>query len=641
MGKNVSRLLRFPGPPNVKDPARPVMTGIDFCRDSMRFDLAYLLEAWPEKRPEKKKRVESHANGDAKPGRSLTEAEKKRILEFWVDGRRRASCLAVAGAMRKAGWIEEDAAAAIAEISELDGGNTTDRLHIVRTTYRDDDLEKIVGWEALRELGVKDGEIPSIEKPLKGRKRRPKSTDLFTDMTNAREFVEDHGDEFRYLRDTLAWMKWDGKRWAPNATVDVELAAITTADRLYNEALDMPTRTVEETVNKDAALDWAKQSQSWRTRQAMIRSAAPQPELACATTMLDQHPDWLNVANGTIDLRTGELMPHKREHLISRLAPISFDPKAEAPMWERFIVDIFQGKPELLMFVQIAIGYTLTGRTNEQCFFLMYGDGSNGKGTFIETIKLLLGDLAQTTPFSTFLVKKNDGGIPADIAMLRGARFVTASEADQNARFSEALIKQLTGQDEVSARFMRENFFKFIPEFKLWLSVNHKPVIRGTDLGIWRRIKLIPFEAKFDGANKDPHLRDKLRLELPGILSWAVTGARLWYQHACLPESESVQAATAEYREESDIVGLFLASDVVVIGEGFRTKSSELFDVWRSWCEKNGFFAGNQTSFGRLMRDKGYASKAGKGANFFAGIARATSSSDQMGENRRYSGEEF
>ena len=264
----------------------------------------------------------------------------------------------------------------------------------------------------------------------------------------------------------------------------------------------------------------------------------------------DQPPWLLNVLNGTVDLHTGILHEHRREDLLTKLAPVVYDPDATCPRWEAFLMRIMGDNVELVAFLQRAAGYALTGDTREEVIFILYGTGANGKSTFLEVLRALLEDYARQADFTTFLARRSDG-VRNDVARLAGARFVTAVEAASGRRLDEALIKQLTGRDPVPARFLYQEYFEYYPEFKLFLATNHKPVIQGADEGIWRRIRLIPFAVTIPAAEQDRTLRATLRSELPGILNWAIQGCLAW-QREGLGEAEAIQQATAAYRTEMD-----------------------------------------------------------------------------------------
>ena len=309
----------------------------------------------------------------------------------------------------------------------------------------------------------------------------------------------------------------------------------------------------------------------------------------------------LNVLNGTIDLRTGDLREHRRENLITKLAPVIYDPEAACPVWLAFLNRIMCNNDVVIDFLQRAIGYALTGDTREQCLFLLYGTGANGKSTFIETLRAMLGDYACQTDFTTFLVSRSDA-VRNDLAALRGGRFVSAVEVESGRHLNEALVKQVTGGDAITARFLYQEFFTFLPQFKIFLAANHKPVIWGTDDGIWRRIRLIPFTETIPVSEQDKNLLAKLRSELPGILNWAIEGCLAW-QRSGLGEPEEIDFATEMYREESDPVGCFI-EDCCEINPEAKTQARKLYEAFREWCEDSGELAMNKKRFGMRLEER-------------------------------------
>jgi putative DNA primase/helicase len=271
-----------------------------------------------------------------------------------------------------------------------------------------------------------------------------------------------------------------------------------------------------------------------------------------------------------------------------------------------------------MWFLQRAVGYSLTADIREQCFFLLYGAGSNGKSTFIKTISALFADYARTTPVETLLVRHGNN-IPNDVARLKGARFVSAVETEGGKRLAESLVKQLTGGDKVAARFLHREFFEFEPTFKLWLAVNHKPKIRGTDHAIWRRIRLIPFTVTIPDSEQDKDLPEKLREELPGILRWAVEGC-LWWQRDGLGTPEVVKAATAGYQTEMDVVGNFLA-ECTESENGATVTTKELYDSYMRWCEQAGEKPITKRDLGTHLSERGFESARNWQGRFWQGLS--------------------
>jgi putative DNA primase/helicase len=302
---------------------------------------------------------------------------------------------------------------------------------------------------------------------------------------------------------------------------------------------------IDDEALRKPEVAWALKSDSHERRAAMLKDAGAL--LPMPSDTLDSDPYLFNVENGTLDLRTGLQRPHNPADRITKLAPVVYDPTATAATWDQFLARIFTGDRELIRFIQRAVGYSLTGLTTEQVMFLLWGTGQNGKSTFITTLQALFGDYARQTAFDTFLAasKSTPGAARPDIVRLRGARLISALEAPAGARLAETVVKSLTGGDIISARDLYSSGSEFRMEGKLWLAANNKPEIRGTDLAIWRRIRLVPFTVTIPEEEKDPQLADKLRAELPGILNWAVEGLAVW-QREGLGVPVAVERATAE-----------------------------------------------------------------------------------------------
>jgi putative DNA primase/helicase len=379
-------------------------------------------------------------------------------------------------------------------------------------------------------------------------------------------------------------------------TGEVDRRAKQTVRSIYAEAASEP-----DSAQRHAIADHGKRSEHVNRIAAMIRLAETEPGIPLSSGDLDRDPWALNMSNGTLDLRTGELRPHRRADLISRSISIEYIAAAQAPRWGAFLEKVLPD-PDVRSFVQRAVGYALTGSTREQVLFMPWGSGANGKSTFLETLRLVLGDYAAHTPADTLMARR-ETGVPNDVARLRGARFITCIETEAGRQLAEARVKQLTGGDKISARYMRGEWFDFEVVGKLWLATNHRPMIRGTDDAIWRRIMLIPFKVKIPPAERDGELREKLRGELPGILAWAIEGCRLWLQHGLQPPP-SVEAATSEYREGEDQIGDFLA-DCCIAGAG-KISAERVFGAYRDWCAAMGEEPVSQRSLGERLSELGF-----------------------------------
>jgi putative DNA primase/helicase len=310
------------------------------------------------------------------------------------------------------------------------------------------------------------------------------------------------------------------------------------------------------------------------------------------------------------------LREHRQGDLITRAANTEYDQNAECPVWKKFIMEIMNYNADLIRFIQNAAGWSITGDTSEQTMFILFGTGANGKSTFLNTIMNLLGDYAIATPTETFMKKSGDQ-ITNDIARLRGTRFVTTTEAEYGRRLSEPLIKQITGNDSMTARFLYGEFFNVAPTFKIFMATNHKPVIKGTDHGIWRRIKLVPFTTRIEEEKQDKHLEQRLLLERPGILNWLIEGARRWCKEG-LGTPSIIVRATDEYRAEMDIIGNFLRERCVQGNGSIRAR--ELFKCYQNWCDENNERAVSERFFGLRLKEMGLEQKRSNDGRYWQGI---------------------
>lgn len=432
-----------------------------------------------------------------------------------------------------------------------------------------------------------------------------------TDLGNARRLVRDHGADIRYCHTWKSWLVWN-QRWLLDATNEIERRAKRTVAAIYAEAA-----LSDDGKERSAIVKHGLKSEADARIHAMMSLAQSEPGVPVLIEDLDCDPWLLTVANGTLDLRTGELRPHNRVDLITKMVATSYDPDAECPLWHAFLRQVTGGNEQLISFLQRAAGYSLTGDTSERIMFILYGVGKNGKSTFLEVLKTILGDYARSTPAETLMAQKHDV-IPHDIARLVGVRFVTASEADDERRFAEAKIKQLTGGDTISARKLYADLFDFIPAFKIWLSTNHKPVVRGTDEAIWDRLKLVPFNVRIPEGDQDKRLRAKLLAEAPGILAWMVQGCLAWQQDG-LTEPEEVKEATSDYRSEMDLLGRFF-EEHCFFSPGSTATAKALFATYLAWCGLNSEKPMSQTWFGRRLGERGFRRDKKEHGIFWVGI---------------------
>jgi len=438
-----------------------------------------------------------------------------------------------------------------------------------------------------------------------------------SDLANAYRLQHSDGQDLRHSGE-LGWLVWDGCHWAPDTTGEVDRRVYRMARRLDLRAAEMFTAAakanMEDEVQADAAKklyarakalsSWARKSQDIKRIKACSDVARRLEGIAIRAAQLDQHPDLLVTASHTVDLRKGVKRGHRREDLITRMCRVTFDPDAKAPLWEAFVARVLPD-PEVRAFVQRSLGYSLTGSTGEQCMFVCYGGGANGKSTLLETVRHVLGDYAAHCQTDTLMsAGKHGRGTDNDLARLRGARFVTAIESGESRRLDEERIKTLTGGDTIAARFLYREFFEFRPDMKLWLACNHQPEVRGTDDAIWRRLRLIPFEVQIPPEERDGELPAKLRAEAPGILAWMAQGCAEW-QRGGLQPPEAVMAATTSWRAEANDVARFVEECCVVLDVA-KCKSSVLYAAYRQWAAEQGTELMTAKAFAMRLRDLGH-----------------------------------
>ncbi|MCC7046728.1 MAG: hypothetical protein IT562_08465 [Alphaproteobacteria bacterium] len=453
----------------------------------------------------------------------------------------------------------------------------------------------------------------------------------YNDVGNAERLVARAGASLKFVRES-SWYAFDGARWC-KATGDkrAELLAQETVKGIRAEfwALrDQGRREgeAEDEFKKRVAthFGWAIRSGFTPRIRGMIEQARSLLEIPAAALDVDSFK--FNVGNGTLLLRPEErggieLRAHDREDLITRVAPVAFDPQAACPMFHAFLARILPIAADRV-FLQTWLGYSLTGDASEQRMVVLCGSGANGKSTLMEVVSAVLGDYSTGLPFTSLALDDRRQGAAAspDLARLPGVRMVRASEMKQNTRLDETMIKALTGGEPITVRHLNCPFFEFTPVFKLTLSTNHKPIIRGADTGIWRRLVLVPFTVEIPEAERDKTLALKLRGEAPGILNWLLDGLRLWFDHG-LRVPDSLLVATGNYRADSDPLSGFL--DVVVLRDPHSTVSAkELRAAYVAWCKANALDPVGETMFGRMMGERGYT-KHRSGTVKYLGIAIA------------------
>lgn len=415
-----------------------------------------------------------------------------------------------------------------------------------------------------------------------------------TDLGNAIRLAGRLRGEVLWCHPWKCWLVWDGNRWHRDES----------GGKPVLQSAFLMLRDSDSKASDSDSIKWALKSQDRKQINNMIELAKFVEGMSALPDDFDRD-DWLlNVANGTLDLRTGELRAHRREDLITRITDVPYDPDAQLDRWAAFLDRVTDGSRDLQMFLYRAAGYSLTGSTREQCLMFLYGSGCNGKSTFMDLLMHVMGEYAMHTPTETLMVKGNNSSVPNDLARLKGARLVAATETEAGKRLAESLVKQLTGGDPITARFLHAEYFTFLPTFKLWLSGNHKPAIRGVDEGMWRRIQMVPFEVRIPEGEVDPDLKDKLRQEAPGILAWCVAGCLDWQQNRLEPPA-AVQEATGGYRREMDTIGDFI-EECIESASGEFLSSGDLYKAYRAWCEEHGEHVRSQKALSQEMVARGY-----------------------------------
>jgi putative DNA primase/helicase len=470
-----------------------------------------------------------------------------------------------------------------------------------------------------------------------------------SDKGNGERLIQRYGDKLVFV-DQNGWAVWDGKRFAYELG---EGAATKLCHRMVEKLRDevmalrdlgpppAPPTELEETdpfiqgkMRLERIKAWERglkafeafAVKSGNTPQVKGALAQAAPYLSKPARAMDANPWLLTVDNGTLDLRQQpetldgmRLGGFRRANLITRLAGAGFSPQAAAPQFERFINRILPD-PEVRLFVQKLLGYCLTGDTSEQIFVIFYGTGKNGKSKLVDLIRKIFGDYAATIPVGVFLdgkEKKADGPKPS-IAKLPGVRLVLMSEPDKGEALSEGLVKEVTGGEPMETRKLNRDPFEFRPEFTPIMVTNHRPIIRGQDVGIWRRVMLVPFLVFITPEERDPHILDKLLEEKEGVLNWLLTGLWLWREEGLDPPA-AIMAAVEEYKRDQDPLGDFLEAMTAGI-QGKRVTATALYAEYAAWCERNAVEPLKQNGFGRKMKDRGFRTVKSCGVNEYVGL---------------------
>lgn len=439
----------------------------------------------------------------------------------------------------------------------------------------------------------------------------PRSWD---DTGNADRFMDTFGKLVKYSYIDKCWYCYNGGYWETDNEGKVAQYIDMTVDSMRNEKLHV-SADVDPEKAKEAWDKFLKKTRSNSSKKAILSEV--QHRVPVLHGEFDQDKTLLNTSNGYVDLSSGILYEHDIKKMFSQQADVDYTDNIDCPEWSEFLDQIFDNDQELIHYIQKAVGYSATGNIKEQVMFILYGNGRNGKSIFIDTISDILGTYAKSMQADSIMVRQNSSGANSDIARLESARLVTSSEPNEGVRLDEGLVKQLTGGDKVTARYLYGKEFEFKPQFKLWLATNHKPIIRGTDDGIWRRLMLIPFKVQIPTDKVDKDLKYKLQRESIGILNWIVEGALMWQREGLNPPV-SVTNASRQYREEMDVISLFV-DDCCEVSDSYRAPAGEIFKKYQSWANDNSEYSMSKQKFGREMRQKFEMEKTRNG-RFYLGL---------------------
>lgn len=482
-----------------------------------------------------------------------------------------------------------------------------------KTTYGIGLLNKAISESINHYSGKKKADdyflsIPGITTEIKD---KPKKFYTYDDTGNAERYLDIFGNLSKYSYVNKCWYFYNGKNWEQDNVGAVRKWVDQTIEIFKKEPVNVPKGASEKEKESyiTAKERHLKRSRNNSGKEAMMReikhNVAVLPEEFDADDML------FNAQNGYVDLSTGILNQHDISKKFTRISNAEFTEKVDCPRWELFLNQIFDGNEELVHYIQKAVGYSLTASIKEQVMFILFGNGRNGKSVFLDIVSQIMGSYSMGMQADSLMVKKGgSSGHNEDIARLNGARMVTSSEPNEGVRLDEGLIKQLTGGDKVSASFKGGHMFDYSPKYKIWLATNHKPIIRGNDDGIWRRLPLIPFTVQIPLNKVDRSLKEKLMRELPGIFNWAVEGCLMWQREGLKPPAE-IQKATMEYRQEMDVIGSFI-EQCCETGPGNAIGATELFKAYDKWAREMNEHSFTQTQFGRKIADKYEKEKKGK-----------------------------
>jgi len=544
-------------------------------------------------------------NWIAEPLKEKTRTAAPSIGEVISEGARNSTLASLAGTMRRRGMSQSEIKAALIEANRSR----------CKPPLPDEEVEKVA--ISIAKYDPDPHPLPPIN--------NPSFQFPLSDAGNAERYVNRYRDETRYCSDWRQWLIWNGDRWQRDRTGLAVARAVPVVRDIYLEAANAPD-SARENIGKHAI-----RSENRARLEALVALASVSQRIQVLPEELDADAWLLNARNGTIDLRTGEIRRHDRRDLITKSAPVSFDPAAESELWDNVLATTLPDA-EVRRCFQKAVGVSLVGDVVEQVLFFLYGTGANGKSTILNAIQDVLGDYAITTA-PDLLISSRQRDVTA-IADLKGVRFAATIETEDGRRFAEALLKQLTGGDTIRARHLYQDYFEFHPSHSFFLAGNHKPRIRNADEAIWRRILLIPFTVQIPAEKQDPFLGRKLKAEGSAIFRWMLDGLAAWQADGSLkPYPEAVRAAVSEYRVAEDIIGAF-------IGDCFEVESSNthqipnsvITDIWSTWCSENGEKQWPMNILSRKLQDRGFQPYRSGSSRGFRGLVPARSDGCDEGD---------
>jgi putative DNA primase/helicase len=415
----------------------------------------------------------------------------------------------------------------------------------------------------------------------------------YSDEELAHRLTARYGETLRYVRDWGHWLIWDAGRYKEDNTLKVM--------DLCREIAREAAREAAATGKKPNLIRSMKSSASIHAIENLARSDR---QHASIPEEWDADEWLLNTPGGTVNLRNGQIRPSDPVDMLTKQTAVT--PEGDCPLWKAFLEKVFNSNAELIAYVQRVLGYCLTGSTREHALFFCHGTGGNGKGILLNTFSAILGDYSATAPMTTFTASQSERH-PTELAMLRGARTVTSQETEAGQRWPESKIKACTGGDMISARFMRQDFFEFRPQFKLLIAGNHKPSLTSVDEALRRRFNLIPFTVTIPPSERDPDLFEKLKKEWPGILAWAIEGCLQWQREGLAPP-QIVLNATAEYFDGEDAFGRFISEKCDVRAE-YSADLSLLYSCFKKWCSESGEEEISLKRFSQNLTDRKFKKK--------------------------------